>query len=113
VVLNLACVAIAVAGVDVLNFWLALVLCGIGWNFLFVGGTTLLGESHTPAERAKVQGFNDTAIFVVLVLSSLSSGALFSYQGWLTMNLLAVPALAVAAAALLWLAMVRRPAAAA
>jgi MFS family permease len=113
VVLNLGCVAIAVAGVDVLNFWLALVLCGIGWNFLFVGGTTLLGESHTPAERAKVQGFNDTAIFVVLVLSSLSSGALFSYQGWLTMNLLAVPALAVAAAALLWLAMVRRPAAAA
>ncbi len=111
VVLNLACVGVAVAGLDVLNFWLALVLCGVGWNFLFVGGTTLLAESHTPAERAKVQGFNDTAIFVVLVLSSLSSGALFSYQGWITMNLLAVPALVIAAAGLLWLASVRRPAA--
>jgi MFS family permease len=111
VVLNLGCVAIAVAGVEVMNFWLALVLSGIGWNFLFVGATTLLTESHTPSERAKVQGVNDAAIFVSLVVSSLSSGALFTYQGWLTMNLFAVPALGVAAAGLLWLAFVRRSAA--
>jgi hypothetical protein len=111
VVLNLGCVAIAVAGVEVMNFWLALVLSGIGWNFLFVGATTLLTESHTPSERAKVQGANDAAIFVSLVVSSLSSGALFTYQGWLTMNLFAVPALGVAAAGLLWLAFVRRSAA--
>jgi MFS family permease len=110
VVLNLACVGIAVAGLDVMNFWTALVLCGVGWNFLFVGATTLLGESHTPAERAKVQGVNDSAIFIVLVASSLSSGALFSYQGWITMNLLALPALGLAAAGIFWLAFQRRPA---
>lgn len=113
VVLSLGCVGIAVAGVDVMNFWLALVLSGVGWNFLFVGATTLLAESHTPAERAKVQGFNDAAVFITLVVSSLSSGALFSYQGWITMNLFAIPVLVVAAASLLWLAIVRRPAAAA
>jgi MFS family permease len=111
VVLSLGCVGIAVSGVEVMNFWLALVLSGVGWNFMFVGATTLLTESHTPAERAKVQGVNDSAVFVTLVVSSLSSGALFSYQGWLTMNLFAVPVLVVAAGSLLWLAAMRRPAA--
>ena len=113
VVLSLGCVGIAVAGVDVMNFWLALVLSGVGWNFMFVGATTLLAESHTPAERAKVQGVNDAAVFLTLVVSSLSSGALFTYQGWLTMNLFAVPVLVIAAGSLLWLAAMRRPAAAA
>jgi MFS family permease len=113
VVLSLGCVGIAVSGVEVMNFWLALVLSGVGWNFMFVGATTLLTESHTPAERAKVQGVNDSAVFVTLVVSSLSSGALFSYQGWLTMNLFAVPVLVLAAGSLLWLAAMRRPAAAA
>ena len=111
VVLSLGCVGIAVSGVDVMNFWLALILSGVGWNFMFVGATTLLGETHTPAERAKVQGFNDAAVFVTLVVSSLSSGALFSYQGWMTMNLFAIPVLGIAAASLLWLALVLRPAA--
>ncbi len=109
VVLNLVCIAIALTGVDVMHFWLALVLLGVGWNFMFVGATTLLTESHTPAERAKVQGVNDAAIFLTMVVSSLSSGALFSYQGWLTMNLSALPFLALAGAALFWLAMRRRP----
>jgi MFS family permease len=113
VVLMLACVAIAMAGVEVFNFWLALLLCGVGWNFLFVGGTTLLTESHRPAERAKVQGVNDVLIFTTLVISSLSSGALFSYQGWLTMNAVAVPFLALAGAGIIWLAVSRRSARAA
>jgi MFS family permease len=110
VVLSLGCVWIAVSGVEVMNFWLALVLSGVGWNFMFVGATTLLAESHTPAERAKVQGVNDAAVFLTLVVSSLSSGALFSYQGWVTMNLFAVPVLVIAAGSLLWLAAMRRPA---
>ncbi|MBI2294632.1 MAG: MFS transporter [Betaproteobacteria bacterium] len=109
VVLNFACVAIALAGVDVINFWLALVLLGVGWNFLYVGATTLLTESHTPAERAKVQGVNDAAIFITMVVSSLSAGALFTYQGWQTMNLYAVPFLILAGAGILWLAAARRP----
>jgi MFS family permease len=108
VALNLVCVAIALSGVDVMHFWLALVLLGIGWNFMFVGATTLLTESHTPAERAKVQGVNDAAIFMTMIFSSAASGALFTIQGWHAMNLWAVPALLLAGAALLWLAWSRR-----
>ena len=74
VVLNLGCVAFALTGIDVTHFWFALVCVGLGWNFMFIGATTLLTESHTPAERAKVQGVNDAMIFTTLVVSSLSSG---------------------------------------
>ena len=108
VVLEAACVAIALSGVDVMNFWLALVLLGVGWNFIFVGATTLLTESHTPAERAKVQGVNEMAILFTMVASSFSSGALFTYQGWQAMNLASLPFLGLAGAAILWFAVVRR-----
>ena len=111
VVLNVVCVAIALSGVEVMNFWLALMLLGVGWNFMYVGATTLLTASHTPAERAKVQGVNDATIFCTMVVSSLSSGALFSQQGWQTMNLAAIPFLALAAAGIVWLAFLRRRAA--
>jgi len=108
VALNVGCVAVALSGVELMNFWLAMLLLGIGWNFMFIGATALLTESHTPAERAKVQGVNDAAIFVTLVASSLSSGALFTVQGWDAMNRWALPVLAVAGAAVLWLAWARR-----
>ena len=108
IVLNIGCVAIALSGIDVAHFWFALVLVGLGWNFLFVGATTLLTESHKPAERAKVQGINDAAIFSMLVVSSLSSGALFTYQGWQIMNASAFPFLLLTGGAILWLAMLRR-----
>jgi MFS family permease len=107
VALNLVCVAIALSGVGVMHFWLALVLLGIGWNFMFVGATALLTDSHTPAERAKVQGVNDSVIFMTMIVSSLASGALFTIQGWQAMNLWAVPALLLAGAGVLWLAWVR------
>ena len=108
VVLNFMSVAVALAGVEVMHFWLALLVLGVGWNFMFVGATTLLTESHTPAERAKVQGVNDSAIFITMVVSSLSSGALFTLQGWQTMNAAAVPFIALAGAGLVWLAIRRR-----
>lgn len=108
VALNVVCVAIALSGVDVMHFWLALVLLGIGWNFMFVGATALLTESHTPAERAKVQGVNDSAIFITMIVTSLASGALFTIQGWHAMNLWAVPVLLLAGAGVLWLAWMRR-----
>jgi len=108
VALNVGCVAVALSGVELMNFWLAMLLLGIGWNFMFIGATALLTESHTPAERAKVQGVNDAAIFITLVASSLSSGALFTVQGWDAMNRWALPVLAVAGAAVLWLAWARR-----
>jgi len=108
VALNIVCVAIALAGVDVMHFWLALVLLGIGWNFMFVGATALLTESHTPAERAKVQGVNESAIFITMMVSSLASGALFTIQGWQAMNRWAVPVLLLAGVAVLWLTWTRR-----
>ena len=108
VALNLGCVAIALAGIDLANFWFALVLLGVGWNFMFVGATALLTESHTPAERAKVQGVNDAAIFVTMVVSSAASGALFTGQGWSVMNITAVPFLLAAGAGIVWLALRRR-----
>ena len=108
VALNIVCVAIALSGVGVMHFWLGLVLLGIGWNFMFVGATALLTESHSPAERAKVQGVNDSAIFITMVATSLASGALFTIQGWQAMNMWAVPVLLLAGAAVLWLAWVRR-----
>ena len=108
VLLSLGCVAAALSGVEVLNFWLALVLVGLGWNFMFIGGTTLLTECHTPSERGKVQGANDLAIFATMTVSSLSSGLLFTLKGWMLMNRLAVPFLLLAGGAVLWLAMRRR-----
>ena len=102
VVLNLGCVGFALSGVDLMHFWLALVLVGIGWNFMFIGGTTLLTECHTPAERAKAQGANDMAIFITMAVSSLSSGVLFTLKGWDLMNLLAAPILLMTGAAILW-----------
>jgi MFS family permease len=108
VALNIVCVAIALSGMGVMHFWLAMVLLGIGWNFMFVGATALLTESHTPAERAKVQGVNDSAIFITMIATSLASGALFTIQGWRAMNMWAVPVLLLSGAAVLWLAWVRR-----
>ena len=104
VVLNLVCIVFALAGLEVMHFWIALVLLGIGWNFMFVGGTALLTECHTPAERGKAQGVNDLAIFVTMAVTSLSSGLLFTLRGWELMNQLAVPFLVLAGAAMLWFA---------
>jgi len=108
VVLNLACIAVALAGLQVAHFWGAMVLVGVGWNFMFIGGTTLLIECHTPSERGKVQGANDLAIFITMIATSLSSGLLFTLQGWELMNQLAVPFLLLTGIAMLWLAAAQR-----
>lgn len=103
--LSVGCVAVALGGVDVAHFWLALVLVGVGWNFMYIGGTTLLTETYRPEEKAKAQGANDMCIFVMMVITSLTSGFLVSRAGWETVNLLALPVLAAVAAAAVWLAL--------
>ena len=108
VLLSLGCVAIALSGVEVLHFWAALVLVGIGWNFMYLGGTTLLIETHTPSERAKVQGANDMAIFITMAISSASSGWLFTARGWEVMNYGAVPFLVLTGIAILFYGRDRR-----
>ncbi len=102
-VLNVASVIVALNGVDVPHFWLALVLVGIGWNFMYIGGTTLLTETYRPEEKAKAQGANDMAIFVMMVMSSLTSGMLVTGSGWERVNLFALPLIAIAGGAALWL----------
>jgi MFS family permease len=103
-----ACVAVALSGLALWQFWASLVLLGVGWNFMYTGGTTLLTESYTPAEKAKTQGINDVIVFTVMSISSFSSGALVSAAGWSWMNLGALPFLAVVACAVLGLMLLRR-----
>ena len=106
--LNVLCVAIALAGVEVANFWAALLILGVGWNFLYIGATALLTETYRPAEKAKAQGANDMLIFVVMASSSFASGLLLEANGWQTLNYLALPFVAVMAVAILWLMSRRR-----
>lgn len=96
--LMLGCIGLASGGVSLLHFWWALFLLGIGWNFLYIGGTTLLTETYRPAERAMVQGSNDFMVFAVQAVSSVSAGALVLGQGWSTLNLYALPAVGSVAA---------------
>jgi MFS family permease len=88
-----------------MHFWWALVLLGVGWNFLFIGGTTLLTETYRPEEKAKVQGSNDFIVLGVQGLTSLSSGVLVTSSGWASLNTYALPIVAMTAlaTALLWL----------
>lgn len=106
VVLLAACVGANLLGGSVAHFWLALLLLGMGWNFLFVGATTLLTETYTLAEKAKVQGVNDLLIFGTVALSATTSGMLHHVLGWQAMNLGVVPLLALC---LVVLYAVRRP----
>lgn len=100
-----ACIAIAVAGQSLMHFWWALLVLGVGWNFLFVGGTTLLTEACAPAEKAKTQGLNDFIMFFTMAGSSFSSGLLVTSAGWSTLNRVALPfvALTALASGALWL----------
>jgi MFS family permease len=106
--LLLGAVAIALSGTGIWNFWAAMALLGVGWNFTFTGGTTLLSESHAPAERAKVQGTNDFIVFTFMAFSSIFSGTLYYLLGWSWVNYAAVPMIVVMLAMVSWLAIVRR-----
>jgi MFS family permease len=106
--LMFACVAIALSGVSVMHFWWALLLLGVGWNFLYIGGTTLLTETYRPAEKAKAQGFNDFLVFAAQAASSLTAGWMLTHDGWHSLNLFALPALALTTAATLWLTLRQR-----
>ena len=105
--LTLACVAIALSGVEFNQFLWALLLLGVGWNFLFTGSTTLALTAYEPEEKDKAQGALNFCVFGVLALSSLASGVLVTTRGWALLNAASLLPLALTAAALLWLA--RRP----
>jgi MFS family permease len=101
----IATVVINLNGVTVTHFWTALFLLGIGWNFLFIGGTTLLTEAYQPEEKAKTQALNDFLVFTTVSLSSLSAGALQYHYGWEAVNWGVTPLIAIillAVGGLLW-----------
>lgn len=96
-------IALDLSGVDFLNFFAGMTLVGVGWNFLFIGGTTLLTQTHTPAERAKVQGFNDFLIWSSVMLAVFASGALQAGLGWTFVNVGVMPVVTVALGLTIWL----------
>lgn len=101
-------VLVANLGASLAHFWVALVLLGIGWNFLFVGGSALLSTVHSEAERGKVQGVNDLIIFSLVALGSLMAGALLHRLDWGALNLVMLPAILLVMLAALWLGFSQR-----
>lgn len=101
--------AIALQGVELENFFAALVLLGIGWNFGFIGATTMLAGAHEPSERGRMQGLNDLLVFGGVTMASLASGGLMNCSGgdaqtgWASVNLAMAPFLMLAGGALIWL----------
>jgi len=110
--LNFFSILFAVTGMTLFHFWIAMALLGVGWNFMFIGSTTLLTETYTPAERAKAQGINDFLIFSVTGVATLIAGSLLQHIGWAAVAWSALPAILLCFGASLWLGSVRRRAAA-
>ncbi len=90
-IILMACAIVAHMGVELWNFWLALILLGAGWNFGFIGATSIVSSSYRPHEADKVQGFHDIILFGTVALSSFSSGQVFTAWGWSVMNLVIWP----------------------
>ncbi|MDA7425951.1 MFS transporter [Thalassococcus lentus] len=103
--------AVALSGVALENFFVALILLGFGWNFGFIGATAMLASAHAPHERGRMQGLNDLLVFGGVTIASLASGGLMNCSGgtpqagWTAVNLAMIPFLALAGAALIWLAL--------
>ncbi len=106
--LNATCVLVNLSGTSLAHYWLALTLLGVGWNFLFIGATTLLTETYVPAEKAKAQALNDFLVFGTVTLSVLSAGHLQHHFGWQAVNYGVIPLIAMTAIAIGWLLYMRR-----
>ncbi|MBV8850293.1 MAG: MFS transporter [Methylobacteriaceae bacterium] len=98
--LEAAAALVGLSGTSVAHFWAGLVVLGIGWNFGFVGASAMVLETHTPAERNKVQAFNDFLVFGTMAIGSFSSGQILANSGWSAVNLVVFPPVALALAAL-------------
>ncbi|HZO45359.1 MAG TPA: MFS transporter [Xanthobacteraceae bacterium] len=93
---------VSISGISLWHFWIGLTLLGLGWNFAFVGATTMVTQCHRPEERNKVQSFNDFLVFGSMAIGSFSSGALLVNFGWAMVNNLVFPVILAAAALLIW-----------
>ena len=108
VVLNIVCIAIALSGVALHQFLIALFLLGVGWNFLFTGSTTLSLQSYRPEEKDRAQAAINFFVFATMAVTSFASGALVTTQGWQLLNLGSLIPVAITGAAIAWLAWARR-----
>ena len=109
VMLFLCYIAMALSGFHFFSFATSLILLGIGWNFLFIGSTSLLTGTYTLEEKAKAQAINDMTVFVVGLICSFSAGAVLDIFGWKAMNLALLPWLAITAISLVWLSAKKVP----
>lgn len=106
--LNVVCMIFALSGMDLMNFWFGLVALGVGWNFMFIGGSSLLTQCYRETERSKVQALNDFLVFGTVAAMSFSSGAIQNAMGWAWVNgVVAVPML-MAFSAVVWLSILRK-----
>tara|TARA_B100000700_G_scaffold329587_1_gene451859 strand:- start:1031 stop:2239 length:1209 start_codon:yes stop_codon:yes gene_type:complete len=97
------CIVINISGLSLAHFWIGGMILGIGWNFLFISGTTLLTETYTPSEKAKSQGFNDFIIFGSVACASLLSGFMHQNLGWENMNYAVIPIIILSIVVVIWL----------
>lgn len=109
-VANVACLIVGASGIELLNFYLALTLVGVGWNFLYTGATALLTETYTTAERAKTQALNEFLVFAFVGAATLLSGVTVEVWGWTNLNLAALPLIVFVTLAAAWASFRRRPA---
>jgi MFS family permease len=108
VLLNAACIAVALSGVDLHQFLIALFLLGVGWNFLFTGSTTLSLKTYTPEEKDRAQGALNFFVFATTALSSFASGVLVTTSGWQLLNAGSLIPVVLTGAAIVWLARQQR-----
>jgi predicted MFS family arabinose efflux permease len=109
VVLNLLCIAVALSGADVMHFAVSMFLLGVGWNFLFTAGTAMSLRAYQPEEKDKVQGAINFCVFGMMMISSFSSGALVTTQGWTLLNYGSLIPVLLAGVAVLWYVLQDRP----
>ena len=102
-VVLLAMVVIGFAGREVMHYGVSMVALGIGWNFLYTGGTTVLGSAHRTTERFRAQAANDFTVFTISALGSLSAGTVMQVFGWNVVLAISVPIVLVALGALAWI----------
>lgn len=95
--------AVALSGLSVAHFWASLILLGVGWNFSFIGATTLVTDCYQPEETSRVQAFNDFFVFGSVAVSSFSSGQMLALKGWNGLNIWTFPVIGVVTLALIWL----------
>ena len=108
VMLNLLCIAVALSGSDTMHFVVSLFVLGVGWNFLFTAGTSLSLKAYRPEERDKTQGAVNFCVFAMMMISSFSSGALVTTQGWALLNYVSLLLIGATAVAVLWYALKER-----